>query len=134
MRHSEPLRALMLLRRVESQVAQMRLMDEHQARGRAAVALRDRVDALRSEASAAGGDAFAAWLPAARDGAGQAATGLALAEARLSDASAVAASAHLAEKAATEAVRTRDRARRALNLAREQQRLSDIASAGDAAT
>ena len=130
----EPLRALLVLRRIEAQSAKVRMMEAIAGQSRAEAALRSHDAALRREVCHAGGAAFAAWLPTAGEAADRAAAALGLATANSVEACGAAAAATLAEKATVQELRRQAGIRRAARLGREQQDLDDIAQACAAAS
>ena len=125
----EPLRALLVLRRIEAEAAKVQLMEAAARQERAAVILQRHAQALRMEADHGDGDAFSAWLPRARDAAEQAAATLALAEAHSAEARAAAAASSLAETATQQELQRQAGIRRAARLEREQHELGDITQA-----
>ena len=128
----DPLRALLVLRRMETQAATLRLAEAGLARARTAAAQQESANVLQAESGLAAGESFAAWLPRARAAAGHAAAALAVAEAGAAQARAAAAAAGLAEKATQAELRRQQGLRRAARLARLQHELDDIASGCDA--
>ena len=129
MRHNRALRALLVVRRLEAQAAELRLSEARLVQDRAETSLQSYADALRQEAGQAGSNAFAAWLPAIRDATGQAASACRAAEAGHAMARAAVASASLAEKAAADAIQRWDKARLNARREREQLQLDDFAPA-----
>ena len=125
----DPLRALLVLRRIEAEAAKVQLMEAAARQERADAVLQRHAQALKAEADHGDGDAFAAWFPRARDAAEQAAATLALAEASSAEARAAAAATSLAEKVTQQELQRQAAIRRAARLEKEQHELGDITKA-----
>jgi hypothetical protein len=134
MRRGDPLGALRLLRRIETQAARLTLAEELDRERLAADRKRHSDTARALEARDAPQAAYADWLPAAQAESEQAATALRAAAIGVIRARQAAATAALAERAVAEAAaRLADAARRQ-HLAKEQARLDDVAPQPASAT